>query len=363
MDRIPVGILGATGMVGQKFVSLLAEHPWFEIAALAAGERSAGKPYAEAVNWLMSTPLPPSLAEMPVSSCIPNLPCAIVFSGLDASVAFEIEEQFAKSGYTVISNSRNHRMNPSVPLLIPEVNPDHLQLIKKQAFNSGKIITNPNCSVVGICLALKPLLDCFGIESLYATTLQAISGAGYPGVASYDIIDNVIPFIPGEEEKVETEPLKIFGEYANGVIEPSTIKISAQCNRVAVKDGHMACISVKLQKKASFEEIIESWNNFTAEPQALNLPSAPKKPLVYLREERYPQPRIHRNHAGGMAVAIGRLRPCSLLDWKFVILSHNTVRGAAGSAILNGELLVKKEKRDQRLTEFVCKIDSKASLL
>lgn len=335
MNKISVGILGATGTVGQKFVELLAEHPWFEISALAASDRSAGKRYGESIR----NPVSSKIKDMIISPCEPNLPCRIVFSGLDSSVAGEIEEKFAKAGYIVISNSKNHRMSPSVPLLIPEVNSDHLQLIKHQPYGKGAIITNPNCSVIGIVLALKPLLQKWNIESAHVVTLQAISGAGYPGVPSMDILDNVIPHIDGEEDKVETEPLKILGTFNQNRIIPSPIRLSAQCTRVAVADGHLACISVKMKEKVGSEEILKAWSTF----EGLNLPSAPKFPIHYLEGEKHPQPKLHRNLEGGMAISIGRLRECPLYDWKFVVLSHNTVRGAAGCAILNAELLVKSE--------------------
>lgn len=336
MKKIAVGILGATGMVGQKFIELLSVHPWFEITALASSSRSAGKPYREATTWRMPTTLPAHIASMIVSPCEPNLPCQIVFSGLDSSVAKEIEEEFASKGYTVISNARNHRMDPTVPLLIPEINSSHLQLLPQQRFGKGSIITNPNCSVIGISMALKPLLDQWGIEHAHVVTLQALSGAGYPGVASMDILDNVIPHISGEEEKIETEPLKIFGTYEEGAITPHPLRLSAQCTRVNVSDGHLACISVKLKRPATRQEIINAWNTFPAP----RLPSAPVQPIVYLEEDNHPQPKLHRHYHNGMAVCIGRLRPCPLLDWKFVLLSHNTIRGAAGCAILNAELLV-----------------------
>lgn len=342
MKKISVGILGATGMVGQKFVELLASHPWFEITALAASERSIGKRYEDAMNWSMRSTLPKAIADIPVTSCNPDLPCQIVFSGLDSSVAGEIEESFAKAGYIVISNSSNHRMDPDVPLLIPEINSDHLELIRKQRFGKGAIITNPNCSVIGIAMALKPLLDNWGIEAAYAVTLQALSGAGYPGVPSMDILDNVIPYISGEEAKVEKEPLKIMGSYRDNEIIPYPMKISVQCTRVSVTDGHMACVSVKLKKKADKNEILSAWKAFQAEPQQLELPIAPKQPIIYLEDERHPQPKLHRTLENGMAVSVGRLRECPLFDWKFVLLSHNTIRGAAGCAILNAELLVKK---------------------
>lgn len=334
MQKIPVGILGATGMVGQKFVELLSYHPWFEIVAVAASDRSVGKYYEDAMEWRMSNPLPSSVASMRVAPCKPIFPCDIVFSGLDSSVAGDLEEEFAAAGYHVISNSSNHRMDPDVPLLVPEVNPDHLDLLESQHFEKGSLITNPNCSVIGITMALKPLLDVWGIKSTHIVTMQAISGAGYPGVASLDILDNIIPYITNEEKKLETEPLKIFGD-------PSII-ISAQCNRVAVTDGHLACISVKLKHEASKKEIISTWKEFKAIPQYLQLPSAPKAPLIYLDNESHPQPKLHRYLEKGMSVSIGRLQQCPLLDWKFVILSHNTIRGAAGCAILNAELMVKK---------------------
>jgi aspartate-semialdehyde dehydrogenase len=341
-EKIPVGILGATGMVGQKFVELLSHHPWFEVVALAASERSEGKKYGEAMQWMMASPLPSRLANLIVQPCISNLPCQIVFSGLDSKVAGEIEEQFAQKGYIVISNSRNHRMAPDVPLLIPEINPEHLELTQLQRFSQGMIVTNPNCSVIGLTIALKPLIDKWGIEKVHVVTLQAISGAGYPGVPSFDILDNVIPFISGEEEKLETEPLKILGSLENARIQPYQMQISAQCNRVAVMDGHMACVSVKLKHPAKAQELISAWQTFASEPQALDLPTAPKNPVIYLTDDKHPQPKLHRHLDKGMAVAIGRLRKCSLFDWKFAILSHNTIRGAAGCAILNAELMLKK---------------------
>jgi len=340
--KISVGILGATGSVGQQFVNLLRNHPWFEVKALAASERSAGKKYKDAVNWILREPIPEHLSQMIVSDCIPDLPCKVVFSGLDASVAGEIETNFAQAGYIVISNSRNHRYDPDVPLLIPEVNPDHLGLLPQQKYGSGGIVTNPNCSVVGLALALKPLYDRFGIEALHVVTLQALSGAGYPGVSSLDILDNVIPFVAGEEQKVQTEPNKILGTFSDGTIEPAQIKISAQCNRVAVKDGHLECVSVKLQQPAAEPEIIESWQNFRSLPQELDLPMAPANPIHYFAETNYPQPQRHRDLDKGMVVSVGRLQKCPVMDYKFVLLSHNTIRGAAGAAILNAELMLKK---------------------
>ncbi|CUI16403.1 aspartate-semialdehyde dehydrogenase [Candidatus Protochlamydia naegleriophila] len=341
-NKIRVAILGATGCVGQKFVQLLDKHPWFEITALCASERSVGKRYKDAVNWLLQTPLPASIAEMEVLPCSPALDCQLVFSGLDSSVAGSIETEFAQAGYLVVSNSRNHRMDPAVPLVIGEVNADHLNLANAQSHGKGKIVTNPNCSVIGLVLALKPLMDQFGLEAVQVVTMQAISGAGYPGIASLDIFDNVIPYIDGEEDKLETEPLKILGRFQEQAIIPADFKISAQCNRVAVTDGHMACVSVKLKQKASQEALIQAWCQFNGEPQQLQLPSAPFQPIHYFDHPSYPQTRLHRSLDKEMAVSIGRLRPCPLLDYKFVVLSHNTMRGAAGSALLNAELLLKK---------------------
>lgn len=341
MKRIPVGILGATGSVGQKFVDLLQNHPWFEIAALGASERSAGKQYRDSVQWILQNPLSRQIGDMQVKSCEPNMDCRIVFSGLDSGVAGEIETAFANAGYYVLSNSNNHRWDRDVPLVIPEINSDHFELLKIQPYK-GAIVTNPNCSTTGLVMTLKPLLDLFGLEAVHVVTMQALSGAGFPGVASLSILDNVIPFISGEEEKVESEPLKILGKYENGSVRNLNLKISAQCNRVVVLDGHMECVSIKLRRNPSEEEVIRAWRDFEGEPQALQLPSAPKKPIHYLAGKDAPQPRLHRNVEGGMAVITGRLRKCALLDYKFVLLSHNTIRGAAGGAILNAELMVKK---------------------
>lgn len=337
--KIPVAIVGATGVVGQKFVELLSLHPWFEIVALAASQNSAHKCYGDVVKWSMPAPLLPQIAHMQVLPCTEDFPCKVVFSGLDSSVAKEIELDLVKRGHWVISNASCHRMHSDVPLLIPEVNPEHLQLLR----GSSGIVANPNCSVIGITMALKPLLDIWGIEAVHAVTLQALSGAGYPGVPSLEILDNVIPYIAHEEEKVEQEPLKILGELRKGLRERQIanypMRLSAQCTRVPVSDGHLACLSVKLRKKANACEIISAWREFSGEPQRLHLPHAPKHPLVYFDEERYPQPKLHRLLHEGMSVSIGRLRPCSLFDWKFVILSHNTIRGAAGCAVLNAELM------------------------
>lgn len=340
--KIPVGVLGATGSVGQKFIQLLEGHPYFEVTEVGASERSAGKLYKDAVNWILSTPIPASVANLTVKECVPNLDVKVVFSGMDASVAGEVETEFAKKGYIVISNSKNHRFDPDVPLLVPEINAEHLELIKSQNYNGGAIVTNPNCSTIGLVLALKPLIDKFGIEALNVVTMQALSGAGYPGVSSLDIIDNVIPFIGGEEGKMEIEPKKIFGAVKDGKVDNLDFKISAQCNRVQVIDGHLECVQVKFKNKPSIEEIKQAWKEFKGEPQKYDLPLAPVQPIHYFEEDKYPQPRVHRNIDKGMAVAVGRLRECSLFDYKFVILSHNTVRGAAGGAILCGELMKAK---------------------
>ncbi len=340
--KIKVGILGATGSVGQKFIQLLDNHPWFEISEVAASKRSAGKMYKDAVNWFMQRSIPKKIEKLVVKECLPDLDCKIVFSGLDSSVAGEIEDNFAKAGYIVISNSRNHRMDKDVPLMIPEVNPDHLDMIKNQPYGDGCIITNPNCSTIGMTLPLKPIYDAFGLESVHVVTLQALSGAGYPGVSSLDIIDNAVPHISGEEDKMQTEPLKILGNLSGDDVTEANITFSAQCNRIAVIDGHLEAISVKLKKTATIADIITCWHDFKSEPQHLKLPTAPKQPVTYFDEPGFPQPKLHRNIDKGMTVSTGQLQKCPVLDFKFVALSHNTIRGAAGAAILNAELLYKK---------------------
>ena len=338
-EKISVAILGATGSVGQKFIELLANHPWFEITELCASDKSAGKKYKDAVDWFLPSPLPDKVKEILVQKCEPMLNSKVVFSGLDSNVAGEVETKFAKAGYKVISNSKNHRMDEDVPLLIPEVNPDHLELIKTQNFDGGYIVTNPNCSVIGLVLALKPLLDNFGLEAVNVVTMQAISGAGHPRVVNLDIEDNVIPYIGGEEPKVETEPLKILGTINNNKISYNDFKVSAQCNRVNVTDGHTECIQINLKKKVPADEIIRVWKEFKSVPQQLDLPLAPVKPIHYSNDQAFPQPKHQRNSDKGMAVSIGRLKPDNIFDYSFVILSHNTVRGAAGGAILCAELM------------------------
>ncbi len=343
--KLPVGILGATGMVGQRFIQLLEHHPWFEVSWLAASDRSADKPYGEAVKWRMKTPLPRNIAEMKVSPAAPKGAPKIVFAALDADIARELEPQFADAGSAVVSNSSAWRMHPNVPLVIPEVNPDHLSLIEHQTWrkqSGGFIVTNANCSAIGLVLALAPLHQKFGIEKIFVTTMQAVSGAGYPGVASLDILGNVIPYIAKEEEKMEEETRKLLGTLKGSHVDPAPFAMSAQCNRVAVEDGHTESVSVRLKKKAAPEKIIAAWNDFRSEPQRLRLPSAPAQPVQYMSAADRPQPRFDSDLGGGMTTAVGRLRPCGVLDWKFTVLSHNTIRGAAGAALLNAELLKAK---------------------
>ena len=339
-ERIPTAVLGATGSVGQRMVSLLADHPWFEVVELVASERSAGRSYRDAAHWLLSSPMPAAVADLEVVPLHADLRSPLVLSALDADVAGPAEDRLARAGHLVVSNAKSHRMRSDVPLLIPEVNPDHLQLINEQAYDGGAIVTNPNCSTIGLVLALKPLHDAFGIEKVHVVTMQAISGAGFPGVSSLQIMDNLIPFISGEEEKLESETRKILGRLEGGRISESQITLSAQCTRVPVLDGHTECVSVKLGRPVTEEEIIEVWEGFRAAPQWLDLPSAPLRPIIYDRSESAPQPRLHRDAGSGMAVTIGRLRPCTLFDFKFVALSHNTVRGAAGGSLLAAEMAV-----------------------
>ena len=339
-----VGILGATGTVGQRFIQLLEGHPQFELTALAASDRSQGKAYKEACAWRLPGEMPLSVHSLKVQPPEPPLDCELVFSSLPGGVARESEEAFARAGYAVISNSSAFRMDEDVPLLIPEVNHEHLSLLDAQrqahGFDKGLIVTNPNCSTIMLVLALAPLHARFGVEAVVATTMQALSGAGYPGVASLDITDNVLPFIEGEEEKVETETLKILGRVAGARVEPATFAVSAQCNRVNVTDGHMAAVRVKLARRAGLEEVREAFSSYTSLPQELKLHSAPARPVVVRDERDRPQPRLDRDAGGGMSVTVGRIARDRVLDYRFVALSHNTVRGAAGAAILNAELLI-----------------------
>lgn len=340
-DRIPVGVLGATGMVGQEFVSFLRDHPWFDLTWLGASDRSAGKPYREATNWRLGGETPAYVRDIVVSDSKPGNAPRLLFSAMDASVATEIEQAFAAAGHTVVSNSRNHRMDADVPLLVPEINAEHLDLIphqRRQRGWSGQIVTNPNCSTIVLVMALAALKP-FGIRRVIVTTMQAISGAGYPGVASMDINANVIPFIGGEEEKMQQETQKILGDFAGNVVEPLAAKVSAQCNRVPVVDGHTIAVSVEFEKKPTENEILGAWRGWRGLPQKKGLPSAPPCPVIYMHEKDRPQPRRDVERENGMAVFVGRLRECPVLNYKFIALGHNTVRGAAGAAVLNAELM------------------------
>ncbi|HKE25627.1 MAG TPA: aspartate-semialdehyde dehydrogenase [Bryobacteraceae bacterium] len=339
--RIEVGILGATGMVGQHFIKFLQGHPWFDLKWLGASDRSAGKKYRDAMTWHLGV-VPESVADITVDECKAGNAPRLLFSAMDASVATEIERAFAEAGHVVVSNSRNHRMERDVPLLVPEINPDHLKLVPGQQRSrgwKGQIVTNPNCSTVALTMGLAPLKQ-FGITRIVATTLQAISGAGYPGVASMDIVGNVIPFIGGEEEKMEQETQKILGEFRGDHIEPLAAKMSAHCNRVPVVDGHTVTVSLELSSKPALADLRHAYAVYTSVPQERNLPSAPPHPVIYMEEQNRPQPRKDAERERGMAAFVGRLRPCPVFDYKFVVLSHNTVRGAAGVAVLNAELMV-----------------------
>lgn len=340
--KIEVGVLGATGMVGQQFINQLRDHPWFELSFLGASERSAGKPYGEAANWVQDTPPPDAIAGKTVRQAKPSPDAPkLMFSAMDASVAGEIEQAFAKAGHFIVSNSRNHRMWPDVPLLVPEINADHLNLIETQRNNhgfKGGIVTNPNCSTVALTMGLAPLKR-FGLTKISVVTLQAISGAGYPGLPAVDIVANVIPYIGSEEEKMESETRKILGDYSGGKIDNHTAVVSAQCNRVQVIDGHTVCVSVELEAKPSLDELKAAFTEYRGVPQEKNLPTAPKQPIHLMAEQNRPQPRRDALREGGMAVSVGRVRECPLLGYKFVCLGHNTIRGAAGAAVLNAELL------------------------
>ncbi|HZT40041.1 MAG TPA: aspartate-semialdehyde dehydrogenase [Bryobacteraceae bacterium] len=341
-NRIPVGVLGGTGMVGQHFIKFLRNHPWFEVTWIGASDRSAGKKYSDATSWRLDGLMPEAVRDLVVQDSKPgNGAPRLMFSAMDASVATEIERAFAQAGHIVVSNSKNHRMEPDVPLLVPEINADHLRIIplqQRQRGWKGQIATNPNCSTVVLTMALAPLRE-FGIRSVLVTTMQAISGAGYPGVASMDINANVIPFIGGEEEKMEQETQKILGSFAGDRIEPLPAKVSAHCNRVPVVDGHLVAVSVQLERKPSREEAIRAIERFRGVPQQRQLPSAPAKPVQYMAAADRPQPRRDVERDNGMAVYVGRLRECPVLDYKFIALGHNTIRGAAGAAVLNAELM------------------------
>jgi len=344
--KFRVGILGATGVVGQRFIQLLTCHPQFEITALAASDRSQGKSYEEACTWRLPGDMPEAVKSIIVKAPAPPLDCDFVFSSLPTDVAKEAEEHFARAGFPVISNSSPHRMGADVPLMIPEVNPDHIALIdaqrKNRNYDRGFIVTNPNCSAIVIVMALAPLHAEFGVTSCVVTTMQALSGAGYPGVASLDATDNVVPFIGGEEEKIEAETLKLLGTIKAEAIEDAPMEVSAQCNRVNVTDGHMASIRVNLAKSVSLDELRNALSSFSSIPQQLRLHSAPPRPIIVRAENDRPQPRLDRDAGNGMSVTVGRLAKDNVLNYRFVALGHNTIRGAAGAAILNAELLVAK---------------------
>ena len=340
-NKYPIGILGATGMVGQRFIQLLERHPWFEVAWLAASDRSSGKKYVEAAKWRLDTALPERIANMTIAPAEPAGAPKIIFAALDAAIARDLEPRFADAGCAVVSNSSAYRMAPNVPLVIPEINAEHLGLIEEQTSrraSGGYMVTNPNCSTIGLVMALKPIDQRFGITQIIVTTMQAVSGAGYPGVPSMDILGNVVPYIGSEEDKMEAETLKLLGKLEGHVVAPLAARISASCNRVAVEDGHTESVSIKLARQATREEVLAAWAEFR--PLAgQQLPTAPDQPIEWAPQDDRPQPRLDRNRGNGMAVTVGRLRPCGVLDWKFTVLSHNTIRGAAGAAILNAELL------------------------
>jgi aspartate-semialdehyde dehydrogenase len=347
MTKLKVGILGATGTVGQRMIQLLERHPWFEISSVAASDNSAGKNYAQATRWMLETPIPEGVAKMTVQSCQPGLDCDFVLSGLPSSVAEQTELELAKAGMPVVSNASSHRMKADVPLLIPEINPDHLdalELQKQRIGSRGFIVTNPNCSVIGLVFPLAVLDRRFQLEAVHVVTMQALSGAGYPGVASLDIIDNVVPAIDmgGEDRKIEAEPLKILGTWRDGKFVNAPIRMSAMTHRVNVRDGHLEAVSVKLGTKASREDVEAAIRDFTSPIDQLQLPSAPRPVMMLEPNIQRPQPRLDRNRGNGMAVVVGPVGPCGVLDYKFRLLSHNTIRGAAGAALLNAELLYRK---------------------
>jgi len=342
MKKLEVGVLGATGMVGQRLASLLENHPWFELKWLGASDRSTGKTYAEACNWRLREPMPAAIRELPVNECTPGNAPQLLFASLDSKVAGEIEGAFARAGHAVVSNSSNYRMEPDVPLVIPEVNADHLALVRTQRRErgwSGMIVTNPNCTAIGLVMSLAPLERAFGLAKVLMTSMQAVSGAGYPGVPTLDILGNVIPHIGGEEEKVERETRKLLGSLNDGRVQAGDFAVSAHCNRVMVEDGHTETVSVALRAKASVADLLAAWREYRAVPEVQELPSAPEHPVVLREEKDRPQPKFDLNTEHGMAAVVGRARPCPVLDYKYVVLSHNTIRGAAGAAILNGELM------------------------
>ena len=340
-NKIEVGVLGATGMVGQQFINQLQGHPWFDLTWLGASERSAGKPYREAASWTLDGDIPASVADRIVHASTPGNSPRLMFAAMDASVAGPIEQAFAAAGCLIVSNSRNHRMDADVPLLIPEINADHLGLIPIQRKNrgwDGAIVTNPNCSTIAMTMGLAPLKP-FGITKVLAATMQAISGAGYPGMPSMDILGNVVPYIGGEESKMESETLKILGDFGGAGVTNLPAVVSAHCNRVGVVDGHTVAVSVSLDQSPSIDELKEAYASFSGVPQQKDLPSAPKQPVHVMAADNRPQPRKDALLEDGMAVSVGRVRECPVLGYKFVVLAHNTIRGAAGAAVLNAELL------------------------
>ncbi|MFK7802817.1 MAG: aspartate-semialdehyde dehydrogenase [Anaerolineae bacterium] len=345
MSKIQVGILAATGSVGQRFVQLLVDHPWFEIAAVTGSPRTAGRPYIDGVNWLLDGAVPEKVANMIVQPTEPNLDVDIIFSALPTPEARELEPKFAEAGYPVLTNASPYRMDPLVPLLIPEVNPEHSGLIpyqQEQYKRKGYIVANANCSSTSIVLPMKVLQTAYGLDAAVVTTLQAISGAGYPGVSSMDIMDNVVPHIGGEDGKLQSEPVKMCGTFVEGRIEPAPFAVSAQANRVPVIDGHLASIAVKLGQKVSIEEVAELFNNWYPSQEILDLPSSPEKVLIYRPEDDRPQPRRDRDAGNGLAWTVGKIRDCPVFDIRFMAITHNTLRGAASGSVLNAELLVKQ---------------------
>ena len=348
-DKIPVGVLGATGTVGQRFVQLLANHPWFEVVAVTGSERTRGRPYGEGVRWKINGDVPAGVADLIVQPTAPNLDVGgappVVFSALPTALAREWEPQFAAAGYAVISNASAFRMTPDVPLLIPEVNPDHTGLIPAQQTHNnwpGFIVASPNCSTTSAILPLKVWQDAFGLEAVLMTTMQAVSGAGYPGVSSMDIMDNVVPHIGGEDGKLENEPKKLLGDVVGGALQLAGIRASAQANRVPVVDGHLASVSVKLGRPAGVEEAIAALENWTPPAACRELPSSPKRPLIYRHEPDRPQPRLDRDSENGLAWTVGKVRQCGVLDLRYMAITHNTLRGAASGSVLNAELLVQQ---------------------
>ena len=341
-QRIPCAILGATGNVGQRFIQLLDRHPWFRPAELVASERSAGRPYAEAADWRVEAEMPESVRDLTVRGYDAALESSVVFSALPGEVAGEIEQRMARDGHAVLTNTSTHRMEPDVPLMIAEVNPDHAAAIAYQQARrewSGFIVANANCSAIHLTLALKPIQAAFGIEAVMVTTLQAVSGAGYPGVPSMDMIDNVVPYIGNEEEKLETEPRKMLGQFRDGQFVDADFILSTTCTRVPVRDGHTESVNLRLRIEATPEDVIDAMERFQAAPQLMELPSAPRRPIVVRRESNRPQPVLDRETERGMASVVGRVRVCPLMGIKFVVLGHNTLRGAAGASVLNAELL------------------------